>query len=320
MPRRLTLVGGAGISAILLAAVVLWALRQQPPQLPSTRDAVVGIGLALALYAGSTALRAERWYQLLAAGHSHARRADTGALTLVGYFGNNTLPARAGDAMRVMLLPLNAGGTRREVAGTLVAERLLDVIVLALVFVVVAVSLIDDVRVPDVPSIVPIGAGVALACVGAVAWVMHRRGALKDIVAWLRPVAASPLRLGGRHGIEMVLLTVAIWTVEAGVWWAAGIAAGLRMTPIEAVYLLSAASLFSMIPSGPGYAGTQDAAIIIGAKAIGAGGSVAFTYLLVLRFVLLVPATVAGLVVLLTRYGGLQMLRRTISTPRRAAP
>ena len=64
-----------------------------------------------------------------------------------------------------------------------------------------------------------------------------------------------------------------------------------------------------MIPSGPAYAGTQDAAVTIGIKALGGTGATAVGYLLMLRFVIVVPITLVGLVLLVTRYGGLKNLR-----------
>ena len=63
-----------------------------------------------------------------------------------------------------------------------------------------------------------------------------------------------------------------IWAIEAGVWMAIGAAVGFDMTPIEGLYMVALASVFSMIPSGPGYAGTQDAAVAIGIKALGGTG------------------------------------------------
>ena len=48
-----------------------------------------------------------------------------------------------------------------------------------------------------------------------------------------------------------------------------GAAVGFGMTPIEGLYIVALASVFAMIPSGPAYAGTQDAAAIIGIKALG---------------------------------------------------
>jgi hypothetical protein len=49
--------------------------------------------------------------------------------------------------------------------------------------------------------------------------------------------------------------------------------------------------------------------VIFGVKAIGGTESLALSYLILLRFMLFVPITVVGLIVLLTRYGGWSALR-----------
>ena len=64
-----------------------------------------------------------------------------------------------------------------------------------------------------------------------------------------------------------------------------------------------------MIPSGPAYAGTVDAAAIIGITALGATSAHAVAYVVMLRFVIVVPITIVGLVLLAARYGGLGRLR-----------
>jgi hypothetical protein len=87
------------------------------------------------------------------------------------------------------------------------------------------------------------------------------------------------------------------------------------MDPIEGLYLVALASVFSMIPSGPAYAGTQDAAVAIGIKALGGTGAIAVAYLLMLRFVIVVPITLAGFVLLVARYGGLSRLRGKLRAP-----
>ena len=84
---------------------------------------------------------------------------------------------------------------------------------------------------------------------------------------------------------------------------------GFGMDPIEGLYIVALASVFSMIPSGPAYAGTQDAAAILGIKALGGTGAQAVAYIVMLRFIIVVPITLVGLVLLAARYGGLGRLR-----------
>jgi hypothetical protein len=104
-------------------------------------------------------------------------------------------------------------------------------------------------------------------------------------------------------------MTLLIWAIEAGVWMCVGAAVGFNMDPIEGMYLVALASVFSLIPSGPAYAGTQDTAVIVGIKALGGTGSTALAYILMLRFVVVVPITILGLVLMVVRYGGLSKLR-----------
>src|SRR6059058_2155903 len=120
--KRTTTVGAA-VSALCVAGVVVWATRQQGPRLPSGGRELGFLALALVLYAANTLVRAERWHRLAQRERATIARRDTYALTVVGYAGNNALPARAGDVLRVMLAAARGGGTRRSLAGTLIAER-----------------------------------------------------------------------------------------------------------------------------------------------------------------------------------------------------
>ena len=57
--------------------------------------------------------------------------------------GNNILPARAGEAMRVVLLAPRARTSRTNVLGTIVAERVLDAVILAVLFGVVLATSVN---------------------------------------------------------------------------------------------------------------------------------------------------------------------------------
>ena len=87
--------------------------------------------------------------------------------------GNNVLPARAGDAIRAVLMAPLAGASIRTVIGTLLAERVLDVAVLVVLFVVVGYGLLGEVGGDSVEIILLIAAGLALA--GVVAYFAVRR-------------------------------------------------------------------------------------------------------------------------------------------------
>jgi glycosyltransferase 2 family protein len=294
------------VSIFALGAVVWWASKQQAPQLPHTAGEILALIGAIALYGLATVVRSERWQRLLEDEGAQPQRPDTYALTVIGYMGNNVLPARAGDAIRVVLMGPAAKTSRLTVAGTLVAERLLDIAVLLVLFVVVGYGLLGEVGGGKVEIIVAVLVAGALAA--AIGWRFVRGN--ERLRGFVTPLASATLGLRrAHHGLLLLGLTLVIWAIEAGVWMSVGAAVGFGMDPIEGLYLVALASVFSLIPSGPAYAGTQDAAVAIGIKALGGTGATAVAYLLMLRFVIVVPITLAGLILLVARYGGLSRLR-----------
>jgi glycosyltransferase 2 family protein len=251
-------------------------------------------------------VRSERWQRLLVDEGGRPARADTYALTCVGYMGNNILPARGGDVVRTLLMAPRAHTSIRTVIGTLLAERLLDVAVLVVLFVVVGYGLLGEVGGGKVEIILLVAAGLAIAAV--IAYFAVRRN--ERMMAFVAPMLSATLGLRrAHHGLLLLGMTLVIWGIEAGVWMSAGAAVGFGMDPIEGLYIVALASVFSMIPSGPAYAGTQDAAAILGIKALGGTGAQAVAYIVMLRFIIVVPITLVGLVLLAARYGGLGRLR-----------
>ncbi|MEA2138014.1 MAG: glycosyltransferase 2 family protein, partial [Solirubrobacteraceae bacterium] len=117
--RALTALG-ATISLGALAGVIFWALHQEPPSLPDSPSQMGALAAAIVLYLGGCAARGERWQELLEHNGVQARRADTYSLVAVGYLGNNVLPARAGDALRVFFLTPRVRADARAVIGTIV--------------------------------------------------------------------------------------------------------------------------------------------------------------------------------------------------------
>jgi uncharacterized membrane protein YbhN (UPF0104 family) len=302
---------GAIVSILSLAGVVWWALDQKAPTLPDTGARWAALLGAVALYGVATCVRGERWQGLLRHNGAHPKRVDSYALVAVGYMGNNVLPARAGDAFRVVFMAPRARTGARTVIGTLLAERVLDVAVLGSAFLILTFGVVDHAGLPSGTRLQFVaGALVVLLVLSAVVvLVAHRRGHLARLWGFVAPMIAATANLRGRHGAAMLATTLVVWALEAAVWWACGEAAGLDLSAVEACYLIALASMFAMVPSGPGYAGTMDAAVIFGARVLDRAPSAALSYLLLVRFVLFVPITVAGLVLLVVRYGGWAKLR-----------
>ncbi len=77
--------------------------------------------------------RALRWRSLFARG----RRPPAGAVTdamMVGYLYNNIMPARVGEAARVVVLTQRSDAAPVEIVGTVVVERVYDVLAILVIF------------------------------------------------------------------------------------------------------------------------------------------------------------------------------------------
>jgi uncharacterized protein (TIRG00374 family) len=303
-------------SLVALAGVVWWASRQEAPDFPTSAGAIALLVLAVATYAVITLLRGYRWHVIMRrVGLPHAR-ADAYGLTVVGYMGNAVLPARGGEVLRVLLLGERAGVRRREVIGSIIPERLLDAAVLALLFLALTISGRAEERLGIWPAL---GAGAAVVLGALAIYVYHElrvAGRFASLADRIRPFTRASRQLLNRTGVAMALLTLLVWALESSVFLC--VAAALELDGvglIDSALVVVAASFLAMVPAGPGYVGTFDAAVLFALGILDIRGGTAFTALLMYRFVVFVPVTVAGLLLALTKYGGLGLLRRGRSGP-----
>jgi glycosyltransferase 2 family protein len=311
-PRTIAL--QLAVSAVALAAVVWWATRQPLPHLPDAGAALPPLGAGLALYALATLLRGERWRALLADAGARCSRGDACALTTIGYMGNNALPARAGDVMKALLTARRTGAPAAGTVGVLVAERMLDAAALGLVFVVLVTTLRLPLGVPGW-ALALIGGGLLVGL--AAAWVLGRHTAAgRRARALVATVLAPSRRLWSRRGLALLVLSMALWLVEGGVYAVLGGVAGVHLTLLDGLYVMALANIAALVPAAPGYVGTFDAAVILGVSLVtSAGHPAALAYVVLVRFVLFVPITLAGLVALVARYGGRREVGALLRAP-----
>ena len=310
MNRRFALIQ-ALVSLVALAAVVWWATKQESPHIPTGSDAIAWVIAGVGLYVVATLVRAERWHQILEHTGVQAKRADCYALTTVGYMGNNVLPARAGEALRVVLLSPRCNAGKRTLISSIVAERVLDVIALLTIFVVTVYGVLEtsEVLPTDRPLLVT-AIGILLLAAGAIAiWVLRKHHFFERVRDWLRPLADSPRAVVSRWGLVLLVGTFLLWTIEASVYWTVAQAIEMDIGIGGALYLVALTNFVAALPAAPGSIGTFDAAVAWGTHRLGVAGSVAVSYVILIRFVLYVPITIVGLVVLVTRYGGWSRLR-----------
>jgi hypothetical protein len=219
-------------------AEVAWARGQETPRFPTSAGALSLVAVAVAFYRVATVVRSWRWHAVLRnALVTHGGR-DAYPLVPVGYMGNTVLPARGGELLRILLLARRSGARRSEVLGTIVSERVLDAVSLALLFVALTFAGIADTPLGERPAVIAsavlVAGGVAL--VGYLA--LSRRGRLERFAAAVRPVACASKPLLGPAGLLLMAATVLVWMIEGAIYWLVAQSLSLDIDPVEGCSLL----------------------------------------------------------------------------------
>jgi glycosyltransferase 2 family protein len=306
MPRNAL---GLLISAISLAAFLWWASQQERPTFPTAPRDIALLVLAVGVYGLVTVSRGWRWHSVLENAELRHRASDAYGLMAVGYMGNTVLPARGGELLRILLMADRSGARKREVLGSIIAERLLD-----------AITLLGLLTALSLTGLVGSGAGREIALAGLVAvvgvitaWVLYkrlrRRGKFGRFADLASPVVYASRSLANRHGAVLAAVTLGIWWLEALVFWLVARSVHADVTLVESLFVVVFTSVVIAIPAGPGYLGTFDASLVFVLGTVDVTGSTALAIVVLYRFVLFVPITVVGFLLLMTRYGGLGRLR-----------
>jgi glycosyltransferase 2 family protein len=307
---------GFAVSVLLVALVVRWALRQGTPHFPDNAIDLLFLVVALAVYAGGTVVRGWRWHEILKKGGVEHKAIDAYALTTVNYMGSAVLPARAGEVLRIVLMAERSTGRKRDILGSVVSERVLDVVALVLLLIGVTLLGIAHNPVGDAPAIVA-GCGLLVGAALAGGYLFIRlRGGFQGLADRIRPVTRPSRMLLGAFGAVMVAVTMGIWLSEGVVLMFVVKSLGVHVSLVESFFVVILCSAATMVPAAPGFAGTFDAALAFGLRAVGVTGSAVVSVVLLERFVVFVPITIVGLGFVIGRYGGLKNMRALLQRPR----
>jgi uncharacterized protein (TIRG00374 family) len=265
--------------------------------------APTGVGLAVALW-----LRVVRWWALFDASSRPPLRA-VGHAAFVGYFFNNILPVRAGEAARVIALYGKARTPRAETIGTVVIERVFDLLAL-LVLLFACYPLLPEISWLKAAALL----GIVLVA-GLVVLVVMLVRYDERAVRWL----LSPLRrlpgTGASERVEHAIgnatrglvalreprvalrgfaLTLASWVVLGFSFWILTHAFDLHLPVVAGMLVVVAINLSLVLPSSPAALGVFEAATVVALRAFDVPRAEALSYALVLHLLNLVPFLVIG--------------------------
>jgi glycosyltransferase 2 family protein len=297
------------VTLVLLA----WSLRDL--SLPVLSQVLAGLdsgwlGLALGSYLLVFALRAWRWGLLLAANCWPGRFRDRFNAFFVGYAANSILPAAAGEVVRVVLLNRLAQVPVQSALGSVLGEKLMDVLV---VFLILVALLAQQ---PQLSGSLPLGllgAMIGLSC--ALFWLLARypRPVVRGVGALMELLGLSRWRMGFESSLMGVLgglkifrqpgrfvITLGVsllsWLINGVTYWAVLLALGI-VAPgwIGSLITQSLAAFAIALPSSPGFVGPFEAAVRFGLNLYQVTGSEAIAAALILRLVMYVLTPILGL-------------------------
>ncbi len=352
MSPRLKSSLAVGASIALAVGLLYLSLREADfgAVAAALRDASWGWLVPMAVLSFlSVAIRAWRWHLLLGALPADGARPTLGltlGATFIGYLVNYAAP-RAGEVARAANVSARSGLSFPAVVGTVVAERVLDVVSLAVALVLV-VALYGD-RVAFITeglgqavaaalaglsvTVVVVGA-LALAALVAVAVRIARRqargpqtggpqtgGRFAGLLAGFRDGLGAVART--RRPVALVGSTVLLWATYAVMadlpFRLLGLSATYGLSLVDAFAVMAVGAVGMALPS-PGGAGSYHYATVQAlTQLFGVGASDAATYALLAHAAQLVFYAVAGVLALVAQGTTLRSVR-TAAAPADAAP
>ena len=304
---------GLAISLIAIVIVVSTVDVGETLDILSRTDATY-IVLALAAIAAQVVVRGWRWQVLLPPrpDGSPVPVRRTFSPMLIGYLANNILPARLGEAVRSFLVARREDLVPLQAFGATMLERLVDVVVLALIGLIAALLLGAAWWIVAIGLVVGLGGVLVLALLVLLGfsrlvdvgdWLLerlHLAARLHRALEWARSFAAGVDR--GRNVSRLLgaaALSVVAWVLDASIFYFVGRALGIELLLSEAVLIGAVAVLATAIPAAPGYVGTFELAATATAVALGIPREEALALAVLVHLVTIIPVALAGAAALL---------------------
>jgi len=225
-------------------------------------------------------LRALRWQFLLNGGSNkgHAGFWSVFHIQNIGYMVSNLMPFRAGDLARALLIGNTPNLTTSRGLSTMIVERILDLLFMALLFPL-TVGVASDV--PAEVQTAVIGAGllslglivVLIAAVNKRTWATRFADRLLSTMSFLdERVWQERLNeiLNGftplsqwRKGLVLTFLSIIVWLPIFVGYGLGMLAVGLRASVLESMFVVCIAAFSVAIPSSPGQTGVFEAGVTL---------------------------------------------------------
>ena len=225
---------------------------------------------------------------------------------LLGWFVNSIGWLRLGDAYRAYLYREEYGAAFSGAIGTLLAERLLDVVLVALLLVIAAPFLVGEAGGGSAWALVTGIAGLLVVVLAVLLVALLR---LRELfLRWLPDWLASRFErfLAGaatvRHQpVQTTSLGILGWAAEMGRMYLVAMALGFDLSVALVVFLTLANSLLSLVPTPGGVGAVESGVAGLAVRLASLAKESATALVLVDRFITYISVIVVGAVIFAAR-------------------
>ena len=321
------------VASFLLALAVVYLVYRSFSELDwreawaSVRGADAGLfALAFAVFYVTFPLRALRWKALLAnvgydgaAGRPMPSTFRLARIMYTSWFANCVTVARLGDVYRGYLLKKAAGVSFAVTLGTVLAERLLDLLVLAAMMGAGVLAVFGGSLPTEATQ--ALAAGLILAVVGLVGVLALRRfrWAFELIVPKRLHAHYSRLEHGTIDSFRRLPLLVAYsalgWILEGTALYVTMAAVGAPVPVAGALVVALAASLLTAVPITPSGLGLTEAGMVLMLQWMGLDTATATAVTFLFRVINYWSIVVLGSLFYVYGRGTNQLDKGSLSTP-----
>jgi glycosyltransferase 2 family protein len=263
----------------------------------------IWIAAAMAVYAANLSLRARRW-QLILRPIAQIPYPTVLKALVVGYGLNTVMPARLGELFRAEFLNTQIGVSRVGALTSIVVERLFDG--LTVVACLGAGLLLAAANKQNAAALIDVllTGGALFGAVLLVALCLTTPTMSRLLARWSRwhwqltMVRQGFSILRTRRTLGIVALTVLIYLPDTLTLWLTVKALGLGLGVADALVLLGAAGLSTLLPSGPAFLGALQFAYALAIEFAGGPRAIGIAAATLVQLCLLLPVAVIGVGIL----------------------
>jgi phosphatidylinositol alpha-mannosyltransferase len=319
-PRRLRRRAGLAVAALLLAAILAFALSRLGLHRIGHALASASPGwilLALALMSLSLLARAISWHEVLRAALPRIAIPWPPVVraTMIGVMGSAVFPGRIGEPTRVLVLSRRLEGSARRLlpvlAGTVFSQTIINLLALAILATVTftSVQLFAHEGVSGLLGVLFVPLVICLLVIAGPRLLRLAQRAPSLRISLAAAALARMLRLARqglaafaapRHGVPAVLAQLLAWTLQLACY-AVLLALGLQSHGglAAAAAVLLAVNVSAVLPATPSNVGVFQAACLVVLAAYDVGAGPALAYGIILQAVEVITALALGLPALL---------------------